>query len=270
MRLLYVALTRAQSWLIVAAAGNLASQKDNKTEKDPAWYDLIRAGAERMGAVAGSEGRLVHEFGDWPEGKTVSDMAESAPEAPLPAWLRQPAPEALRPAKPLSPSALGGAKVLFGEGEGEPEMAKERGTALHLLLEHLPDAPQADWPMIARGLIADDGLRDALLAEAARVITAPALASVFAAEALTEVAVTAEYQGERLVGTIDRLIVTPDRVLAVDYKSNQIVPDHAADVPEGLLRQMRAYASALRQIYPDRRVETAILWTRSASLMVVD
>jgi ATP-dependent helicase/nuclease subunit A len=38
-------------------------------------------------------------------------------------------------------------------------------------------------------------------------------------------------------------------------------------VPEGLLRQMGAYAEALRQIYPATRIETAILWTRTATLM---
>jgi ATP-dependent helicase/nuclease subunit A len=36
------------------------------------------------------------------------------------------------------------------------------------------------------------------------------------------------------------------------------------EVPEGILRQMGAYAAALAQIWPGRRVETAILWTRDA------
>ena len=46
-----------------------------------------------------------------------------------------------------------------------------------------------------------------------------------------------------------------------------MVPEQAEDTPEGLLRQMGAYAQALAQIYPDRAVETAILWTRKARLM---
>jgi ATP-dependent helicase/nuclease subunit A len=41
-------------------------------------------------------------------------------------------------------------------------------------------------------------------------------------------------------------------------------------VPEGLLRQMGAYAAAFGQIYPDRRIETFILWTRTATLMPLD
>ena len=45
------------------------------------------------------------------------------------------------------------------------------------------------------------------------------------------------------------------------------MPADAAATPEGYLRQMAAYRHALRAIWPDRRVETAILWTRTRALM---
>ena len=73
-----------------------------------------------------------------------------------------------------------------------------------------------------------------------------------------------------ILGTIDRLIVTKDRVLAVDYKSNRVVPDRPEATPEGLLRQLGAYRLALSQIYPDRLVEVAILWTRTGQVMTYD
>ena len=44
----------------------------------------------------------------------------------------------------------------------------------------------------------------------------------------------------------------------------------AAAVPEGLLRQMGAYAAALTQIYPDHQIDTAILWTAALQLMPLD
>jgi ATP-dependent helicase/nuclease subunit A len=56
--------------------------------------------------------------------------------------------------------------------------------------------------------------------------------------------------GRSVLGAIDRLIVTKTRVLAVDFKTNADVPDRPGDVPEGLLRQMGAYAEMLGAIYP--------------------
>ena len=37
--------------------------------------------------------------------------------------------------------------------------------------------------------------------------------------------------------------------------------------PTGILRQLGAYRDALRLIYPARRVQAAVLWTRTRSLM---
>ncbi len=64
-------------------------------------------------------------------------------------------------------------------------------------------------------------------------------------------------------------MIAEDRILAVDFKTNRVVPGTAEACPDGLLRQMGAYAHMLRQIYPDRQVETAILWTATPALMVL-
>lgn len=96
------------------------------------------------------------------------------------------------------------------------------------------------------------------------------LRPLFAPEALAEVPISAHLDaltGRRIHGTIDRLIVTPEKITAVDFKTNAVVPDTPAAVPSGLLRQMGAYAHALQQIYPGRTIETALLWTRTATLM---
>ncbi len=72
-----------------------------------------------------------------------------------------------------------------------------------------------------------------------------------------------------ITGAIDRLIVMPDRLLAVDYKSNTEIPAAAQDTPLGIQRQMAAYRDALRQIWPGRAVQAAVLWTRARSLMTL-
>ncbi|OYW62388.1 MAG: hypothetical protein B7Z31_01065, partial [Rhodobacterales bacterium 12-65-15] len=164
-------------------------------------------------------------------------------------------------------SDLGGAKSLPGEPPSPDAAVRARGTALHLLLERLPLLDRADWQGQAAALIPDPVLAADVLAEARAVLDDPALGFLFAPGTLAEVAVTGLWQDRPVTGSIDRLIVTPDRVLIVDYKSNAVIPPDPASVPEGILRQLGAYAQVLGQIYPDRRIETAVLWTRAPWFM---
>lgn len=257
LRLLYVALTRARSWLIICGAGEV--------KQEQAWYRLVAEGMQAAGADVLPDGRLRHSFGMWPDPQPRPAGMRSLP--PLPDWVARIAPAPARPTQPLSPSSLGGAKALPGDGLDE-ETAKARGTALHLLLQHLPDVAAADHLAIATSLIPDPILRDELLVQVQAVLTAHPI--LFALTALTEVELTANLLGQTLRGTIDRLIVEPERVLAIDYKSNRVLPATPQQTPEGILRQMGAYSAALAQIYPERRIETAILWTHHAILMPLD
>ncbi len=263
LRLLYVALTRAEKWLIVAGAGDLDKGGDS-------WYQRVEAALKTMGALPfdapGGDGlRWAH--GDWNAPPFVpSDLTEEE-EITLPDVFRRAAPAYVAHAATLRPSEdLGGAKALPGDSGLSEEEAKARGTALHLLLEHLPTVPQADWDSRAEHIAQHDDWQG-LLTEARRVLNAPECKEVFAPNTLAEVPITANLGETRMHGIIDRLVVTPDRVLAVDFKSNAVVPQSPETCPEGLLRQMGAYDAALRQIYPDRQIETAILWTRTATLM---
>lgn len=269
-RLLYVAMTRAESWLIVCAAG--------KVTKDNAWYRMVEAGLEQAGAMEigsdpadfGPIRRLQH--GDWPADAPGPTSREVPQAAALPGWALHPAPPAREAQRTLSPSGLGGSKALAGEGLEEEE-AKRRGRMLHRLLEHMPLWPEAGRADQGRDLLsagaepATDAEIAQLLQEAGAILAAPDLAPLFAAGTLAEVGITAGLAGRRMFGIIDRLVVSPDRVLAVDYKSNNTVPEAPGAVPEGILRQMGAYAEALAQVYPGRQIETAILWTRTARLM---
>ena len=261
LRLLYVAMTRAQSILIVAAAGEL--------KKPDAWYNIIQAGMVAAGATAVAGGGMVLEWGDLPQSGRTDRVDPVKPV--LEAWANTLPPDAPRPPVTVSPSGLGGAKALPGDtGMADLQAALDRGHLLHLLLEHLPTAAPSDWPGMAASLIADAGLCATVLAEASGVLRDPALAHLFAPGTLAEVPITARLGPRRLYGAIDRLIITDRRILAVDYKSNRFIPHTAAATPEGILRQMGAYAHALAQIYPDHQIDTAILWTEAPRLMPLD
>ena len=73
LRLLYVALTRAEKWLIVAAAGDVGTD-------GASWYQLVQAAMTQAGAtrVEGAETlRLAH--GDW-DGLPIATHTESRPK----------------------------------------------------------------------------------------------------------------------------------------------------------------------------------------------
>lgn len=263
-RLLYVALTRAERWLIVAASG--------KVDAPEGWYGRVAAAMGRLGALPlatplGEGWRLA--AGDWP---AAPPAGAPPPPAPRPAPLALP-PVARAPA-PLSPSALGGAKALPGpEGSEEGPVARAYGTLVHALLEHLPGAP--DTGALAAALSAPHAalLGAALVArarsEARAVLADPALAALCAPGVPAEVALCGVWQGRPVLGVVDRLLIAPDRVLAVDFKTNRALPSRPEDIPEGLLRQLGAYAHLLAALHPGALIETALLWTAAPRLMPV-
>ncbi|MHA6264262.1 double-strand break repair helicase AddA [Arenibacterium sp. CAU 1754] len=265
LRLLYVALTRAEKWLIVAAAGDL--DKDGNT-----WYQLIQSGMERAGAVArifdGGKGLCLVDD-SWSALDLRSPETTHADLPDLPSVFLRPAALPVADLPTLSPSDLGGAKAMPGAAGEEEEVAKLRGTRIHLLLEHLPGVPEADWTNAANRILPDaaESDLDDVLGEARKVLSQPDLAHLFGPDILAEVPVTAQIGSRRIHGVIDRLVLSGDTILIVDFKSNATVPPDTAHVPEGILRQMAVYGAALEQIYPGRDIQTAILWTRTASLM---
>lgn len=272
MRLLYVAMTRTEKWLIVCGAGNMG--KDGTS-----WHAMIEAGmgtahAEPFGFGLGMGLRL--QSGKWAGSVVPPDEDGEKTGSNLPRWANNRANIPDRAIKTLSPSDLGGAKALAGDNDGLSEQeAMQRGNDIHLLLEHLPRHPMAQRNAVARALLPNLSGPEFtnIYDEVSSVLGNPDLAFVFDETAIAEVPVTANLSalgGRRIHGVIDRLIIFPDRILAIDFKSNAAVPTTSKAVPDGLLRQLGAYCAALEQVYPDHKVETAILWTRTATLMPLE
>jgi len=56
----------------------------------------------------------------------------------------------------------------------------------------------------------------------------------------------------------------------IDYKTGRQVPTTPADVPPYHLTQMAAYRAALSVIFPDARIEVALLYTAAPRLIVLE
>ena len=264
-RLLYVALTRAESWLIIMGSGDIKEGRN-------CWYNAIHAAALTKGAlpfITAVGVGLRYEPIPWQAGELKGVETTIREACLVPDWVAPSNAAPIWPIIPRTPSDLGGEKVVSGGLTQSNPNALRLGTAVHLLLETLPNTKQSSWSGIATRLI-DGDIFSAALQEATGILTKPGLAYIFAPDSLAEVDIIAhlpELGGDAIQGSIDRLIISSQTVLAVDFKTNQIVPDTPNQVPEGILRQMGAYAAALSQIFPDHKIQTAILWTKSQYLM---
>ncbi len=269
-RLLYVALTRAEKWLIICGAGEAK-------EGNEAWFNVIEAAMGHVGAEAIKQNGidiLRYSAHDWdaPELQTVTDVqTDTVPAPKLPAIDTVPSRKAT-----ISPSDLGGAKALPGEvGQADEDVSLARGRLVHMLLEHLPAYPIQDRLAVGTELIASDPDsslvedRDNLLSDVVSMLERPELEHIFSPDSLAEVEISAEIPEleNRIHGAIDRLIVRDSQVLCVDFKTNRKVPANAEQTPEGILRQMGAYLSGLSHVYPDHEISCAILWTATGELM---
>ena len=264
-RLLYVAMTRAASWLIVAGARGETLPKNT-------WWHAVKDGLQRAGAsrIKGEfDGILRLSSGDWPSELLAEDRDAVSAEPDIPDMFTD-LPSVVPEPKLLSPSSLGGEKVIVGGEVASVGDAIQRGTEIHLLLENLPGLPQDTWDDVAGRLLSSGKPDiDELIGEVRNVIdVAP---EMFGPDALAEVELTAlvPERSAQIFGAADRVLVRENQVHIVDFKSNATVPERPEQTPEGILRQMGAYLIAAEQIWSDKEIVLEILWTRTAHRMVL-
>lgn len=273
-RLLYVAMTRAEEALFV---GGALTNRDKGEPSPKSWYARLRALFPAEAELADPIWGARCEHGAPAPSVPVRAAAPMLDlREPLPRWLERGPPAEPRPPRPLAPSALGEEDAPdppFPPGAGRD--AARRGTLVHKLLERLPDVASATREEAGRGWLARHAAdlpepdREALLASALTVLGNPEWADLFGPDSLAEVPVAAVVGGQVVAGTIDRLVIEPERVRLVDYKSARRPPDRIDAVPRGVLRQMGAYAAALEATFPGRTVEVALLYTAVPRLIEV-
>jgi ATP-dependent helicase/nuclease subunit A len=263
-RLLYVALTRARDRLYVCGFEN------KKGVKEGSWYELARTAAQSLGVpVTRGDGEII-SYGATTEERGVA--AASAQKQPaLPAWTSEPAPP--EPALPrlIRPSdAVGVEPPAFSPlGAGR----FRRGLVVHALLARLPEIAPERRRAVALAFVQASGLAqpEKLVDETLAVLDDPAFAAAFAPGSQAEAGLVADLPelgvGARVNGRIDRLAVSDECVLILDYKTNRPPPAREADVPPVYLAQMALYRAAAAKLFPGRRIVCGLVFTDGPRLL---
>ena len=283
-RLLYVAMTRAADRLIVA--GCKPGNRNNVRKL--CWYDLIETGLTRSGlneqiidTAEGPVKRFAHSE-DVAANAGAAAATVGAVRSELPAWLRAPLGPQASNAALLRPSDAGAGShgIRTSETLFERARALQRGTLVHRLLQSLPDiavARRRDSAIrfLERNAAAwSAGEREELAQKVLGLIADPRFAPVFGEGSRAEVAIVGRLalpgRPEALVsGQIDRLMVTDNEVLIVDFKTNHTPPRTAAEAPRAYVRQLALYRAVLSRLYPQCAVRAALLWTETTEFMEI-
>ena len=274
-RLLYVATTRAEQRLFIGGSLGLA---DRNGPAEASWYCAAEQALVSLGAQCQTVPiwREAMRFGD-AEKPVPAEPAAAAAVVEMPRWIAEPAPAEAKPPRPLTPSAPG------EDESGDPPFgpatrdAAERGRLLHQLFERLPEIARTDrralalsWLEQSAGIV-DAEVRNRLVADACAVIEDSRFAEIFEPGALAEAPIAAvTSDGSVVAGTVDRLLVTEDRIRLVDFKTGRRPPSGRDAIPSSHLRQMAAYVAALEVIFPERPVEAALLYTAGPQLFQLD
>jgi ATP-dependent helicase/nuclease subunit A len=276
-RLLYVAMTRAEERLVM---GGALGARSNGVAPEASWFAALRSGMETLGGEwqddrrFGQVMRHVGGAGDAARPKSLAAgvAATQAAEKPdVPDWLFQSAPDEGRPPRPLVPSRLEDDD--YGDAPAALAMraAAERGKLIHALFERVTDVPalanaEAWLDHVVTDLAID---KTRILADVRGIVANPDWRDFFGPHARAEVPLAAVVGETVISGRIDRLVVEPGLVRILDFKTGRSVPADANAVAVPYLRQMAHYVAALQTIFPDARVEAALLFTFAPKLILL-
>ncbi len=285
-RLLYVGMTRAEDRLILCGYHGL------RPPEAGTWHDLVQeALSEAPESVVRRDGVLDLDILLYSVNAQTSPQVteEPLPPAPKPAPMMPqglgPLPPGPELPRPLTPSRAGAESVFETDTAGRspvldatsaPSLTVARGAAVHRLLQFLPRIAPDRREEMARAYLErigagwPDGMQDEVRQAVAAILADPRLVSMFGEASRAEVAIAGylKVAGElrSISGRVDRMSITPDRILFVDYKTGRNPPARAEDIPAAHLAQLALYGALLRQIHPGRKLRASLLYTEGPLL----
>ncbi len=261
--LLYVALTRARNMLVISGC------QSAKKSSGHSWYEQLVTALCNQDSVAGGLVRT-HGTPD-PLPESTSNPAQAIdidarlgqPVKTQPAWLE------IAPSR----SANSGA-IEPGDAEGI-----QRGLVIHRLLQLavVATSPQPDVAVLLRQVASEYAMRqdDSRLLEwwqeVKSIIDDRSLAWLTRPEddyrAFSEIPIEYRHRNQTIYGVIDRIVVGPEQVTLVDYKTHRLDNTSLEQLVSHYRPQLELYREGVQRLWPNHSVRACLLLTHGCRLV---
>lgn len=243
LRLLYVAMTRAEDELYIGGFG---------ASNDPeSWYEIVK--------------NSLKDFADFVaiDGFKIEEIKELKNDLETPSPLTKQDSLNLRAA--LAPFSK--------KASGEINQGQIKGKLIHKVLEVIGKnyAEEKSWLLnLAQKIIAREEFLNAkekkeITYEISAFIDSNLFTEIFSNEVKCEVEIVGKINDRDFLGRIDLLIVKENEVLIVDYKSDEAMSE---GVSQQYQNQLRNYQNLVQKIYPRKKVSCAVLWVKGLRLEI--
>ncbi|MFV9903847.1 MAG: double-strand break repair helicase AddA [Rickettsiales endosymbiont of Dermacentor nuttalli] len=270
LRLLYVALTRAEDELIVCGAESKTSLKNK------CWYEIIQKAVKALGTIQidgswcvfSGENRTSDIKGMATNGNITED---------LPDFLYQKMPSEIS-YNYIVPTMLSQGESSYKSLLEYDTISLLKGKLLHKLLQFLPqinstkrDAFLRCFFMQNNYTLLTDVVKHEIVNKSLALMDSSNLNPLFSINSKQELPLIGVLNEKFIVaGQIDNLLIKENEVIILDYKTTKHIPSNVHAIPKNYLRQLLIYRNLLRNIYSDKTITCAIIWTDTISIMYLN
>jgi ATP-dependent helicase/nuclease subunit A len=264
-RQLYVAMTRARDELYVLG------YQGKSALKDESWYRMVEEALKspdnknaELRSVIAADGSEFFRFGPDPQWSDVAETTEDKKQE-MPSWLT-----ALPTHPDLVEKNWTATRQVKADRAIRSPQGINRGRVIHKILQDIPGKTPEQARIYAHTLLDKNQLDTNLADKILHLAYHAEFQEFFGADSKSEVTLgTIQPNGKRFTGRVDRLVERPDELLILDFKTDRFVPDRLAS-DHSYISQLAAYALASRQVFRNKPVRAAILWTQSPRLDWID
>lgn len=268
-RLLYVALTRAEDRLYIAG------YKSKGDADERSWYALCEKMLQDLGIISDDK-RILYECEQELECEKKEEIIYNHNEIKVPYWLFENVKEESALDRPYTPSKPDDDEMPVSSPLTDNTHYYKRGLLIHSLLQFLPTDVSIDEQINAvkiylkkHGDNISPNASKQIEEEIIKLITHPKFSFIFSKESRAEVPIAGEIDGRLVSAQIDRLVISDTKVAIVDFKTNRPAATNINSIPKVYIKQLKTYEQLMKKIYPDKDIETYILWTNTANLMQI-